>query len=411
VLSDAKGYVNDDFINRHYHNFSGACLNKTCLVCRMELAYQNQVNSFKSDFTHLKLHVESLNSFLPALERSFLVSRDLLELARQISERSQLLASSVDLETVNFPEPPPLVGIELNPGPKKKGGGIPNAPKIGKKLKKAMKSLTTSKPSPARIPQTTQMKGSSLSVQRTIAPLTVGYVAPRSHFSSGGKPMAGAVQDNTDGIKCKGCAMITQALSLNSSATTLAYGVYGGFGGIGQDRGYQPLSPNNIDPRLAALAQCYQYYAFRKLELTYVPMIGSSMVQATNQISSNSTLYVAIQKDYEAAVSKYTVITGGTGGSAASGGTLQTVLDTDPAFACSVWQPASLLFTHFGAELWETFPNSVETVNQRIQCALVAVLETVLGNSTTGAVTNPFGRFWVTYEIDFYVPGPPNASN
>jgi hypothetical protein len=298
-----------------------------------------------------------------------------------------------------------LVGIELNPGP-------PKAPKIGKKLRKAMKKLTVSAKAPARVPnQTTQMRGSSLSVQRTIAPLTVGYVAPRSHFSSGGKPMSGAVQDNKDGIKCSGCAMLNSALSISSSATTLAYGVYGAYGTIGTDRAYQPLSPNNIDPRLAALAQCYQYYAFRKLELTYVPMIGSSVTQATSQIASNSILYVAIQKDFEAAVSKYAVITGGTGGTTGSGGTLQTVLDTDPAFACSVWQPASLLFQHKGSELWETFPNSVETVNQRIQCALVAVIETVLGNSTTGATTNPFGRFWVTYEIDFYVPGPPNASN
>jgi hypothetical protein len=145
------------------------------------------------------------------------------------------------------------------------------------------------------------------------------------------------------------------------------------------------------------LASTYQWYAFRRIALKYVPFVATS---------TNGGLYLAIFKDPESAESLYDVSTPGvTGYNGANG---QNVMEIDPSVMTAVWQPAGLQFQHTGTELWETFPNGEEPTNSRIQAAMVCLLDAV---TLTVNTQTSYGRIWLEYEIDFYVPGPPSAQS
>jgi hypothetical protein len=185
---------------------------------------------------------------------------------------------------------------------------------------------------------------------------------------------------------------------LNSSSGATASTVNGGFGDIQPDQGFQVLTPNTIDPRLNALAQTYQYYAFRRIVVKYIPFVGTS---------TTGGLYMAISKDADGADSNFAVINNsGAAASTPSLGTRQNVMEYDPSVMTAVWQPSQLTFVHGGTELWQTFPNGEEPTNERIQACLVALLEASSLVSGTNTV-QVFGHVWLEYEVDFYVPGPP----
>jgi hypothetical protein len=161
------------------------------------------------------------------------------------------------------------------------------------------------------------------------------------------------------------------------------------------DRGYAVIAPTEIDPRLAAVSQTYQFYAFRRIILRYIPFVGTS---------TNGGLYMAIAKDTEQAEASFAVVGASTGDSV---GTPQDVLEYDPSLMTAVWQPAMLDFQHKGTELWETYPNGEEPTDKRLQASLVAIIEAVVTNTTPMI----FGHLWFEYEVDFYIPGPPLGAN
>jgi hypothetical protein len=244
-----------------------------------------------------------------------------------------------------------------------------------------------------------------MSIQRTAAPTAFGFVSPRAYFSVTGRPQAIADQDARSGIKIVGCALYNSYLTASNSQT-VAGNPMGAFNsGSNLGRAYSPLSPNNIDPRLTALVQCYQYYAFRRLKVYYIPMCGSSQVASSTVVGSNAIIYLAIGKDYEADAAAFSAV----GVASPSVGTVQNLMETDPSASSSVWQPLGLEFTHKGTKLWETFPNSEETFDARIQAALLGIVEG--GGITALAGLVQFGRLWIEYEVDLYTPGPPLGSN
>jgi len=155
------------------------------------------------------------------------------------------------------------------------------------------------------------------------------------------------------------------------------------------------IAPTEIDPRLAAVSQTYQFYAFRKLVLKYIPFVGTA---------TTGGLYMAIAKDTEQAEANFATIGPTTGGSA---GTPQDILEYDPSLMTAVWQPAELTFQHNGTELWETYPNGEEPIDKRLQAAIVLIVESVPAASTPAV----FGHLWLEYEVDFYIPGPPLGAN
>jgi hypothetical protein len=236
------------------------------------------------------------------------------------------------------------------------------------------------------------------------APSSIGYVANSNTFSISQNVQRQADQDWQNGVRCAGSALLNQLVYFYSTSYDAPVPLPNGYtGGLASSsaagRGWSYLAPNEIDPRLSALVSCYQYYAFRRLCLKYIPSVGTN---------TQGTLFLAIAKDPEEAVTLYTNI----GGSSSSpgAGTIQDVMDTDPSVATPVWQPAMLEFVHRGNKLWETFSNTEEPIVARLQAAFVALLQITI----TGSATPTFGFYgnlYLEYEIDLYVPGPPLAVN
>jgi hypothetical protein len=210
----------------------------------------------------------------------------------------------------------------------------------------------------------------------------------------GGSVQKVADQDDLNGVRARGCALLQRAVFVNPTVSSSVAGALDDSGSTGN--GTAVLTPNSVDPRLNALSQTYQYYAFRKLVLKYIPFVGTQ---------TTGGLYMAIGKDADQALANFEVATPGESGF--GGGTPQNVMEYDPSVMTAVWQPSQLTFQHTGTELWQTFPNGEEPTNERIQAVVVALAEGTFVSGTSQA----FGHLWLEYEIDFYIPGPPLASS
>jgi hypothetical protein len=285
-----------------------------------------------------------------------------------------------------------LIGIEPNPGPvtgKRLTNLVSNLLSSGggqQKKGKKNKQKRSSQNSSARPANTTKMSG---------VPAAFGMIAPRAYFGMRGVAQRLADQDSLNSVRAEGCALMSLGITTNPSA---ASNVTGGLNSpLIQNNGFLNITPSSVDPRLNALAQTYQFYAFRRLVLKYIPFTGTT---------TTGGLYMAIGKDADQVVENFSVVTPGVTGF--SGGTPQNVMEYDPSLMTAIWQPAALTFRHSGTELWQTFPNGEEPTNERIQASVVAIVE-----GTPDTVNSPktYGHLWLEYEIDFYVPGPPLSAS
>jgi len=224
-------------------------------------------------------------------------------------------------------------------------------------------------------------------------PAAFGFVAPRSYFRTSSVAQKTVQQDSKNSIRVHGCALYGSGVNVYS--TNAAVQEHGGFGTSAlPDRGYSVIAPTEIDPRLAAVSQTYQFYAFRRLVLKYIPFVGTS---------TTGGLYMGIAKDTEQAEANFALI----GSATPSSGTPQDVLEYDPSLMTSVLQPPGLTFQHTGTELWETYPNGEEPIDKKLQAAIVLIVETAITSGTPIV----FGHLWLEYEVDFYIPGPPLGAN
>jgi hypothetical protein len=224
-------------------------------------------------------------------------------------------------------------------------------------------------------------------------PAAIGYVQTNNSFTMSSSVQRNADQDWKNGVRCTGSALLNIPVYGQSSVTT---SFTGGLAGITAGKGYQFLAPTEIDPRLSSMVACYQYYAFRRICLKYVPNVGTS---------TTGTLFLGITKDPESAVALYANVGGTSSGT--TPGTASQIMDTDPSVGSTIWQPAALEFVHRGDKLWETYANSEEPIVARIQAAIIAILQV----ASTGTLSTLYGNLFLEYEIDLYVPGPPLAPN
>jgi len=292
-----------------------------------------------------------------------------------------------------------LVGVETNPGPTKsktKGSSVQ------KLVNQVVSSLATRNNSKSTRKRSGRKSGLAPGIRNDSArranniggvPAAFGFVAPRSYFNTSSTAQKMVQQDSKNSIRVHGCALYGSGVNVYSTNT--ASSEHGGFGTSSlPDRGYSLIAPTEIDPRLAAVSQTYQFYAFRRIVLKYIPFVGTS---------TTGGLYMAIAKDTEQAEANFASI----GSSTPSAGTPQEVLEYDPSLMTAVWQPAELSFQHNGTELWETYPNGEEPIDKRLQAAIVLIVE----SAVTSGVPLILGHLWLEYEVDFYIPGPPLGAN
>jgi hypothetical protein len=235
------------------------------------------------------------------------------------------------------------------------------------------------------------------------APASIGYIANQNTFSVSSTVQRLADQDPKNGVRCSGSALYGSPVQVYSDygmgGSAYPLGYTGGLSSVaaGKGRGLSYLAPGEIDPRLTALVSCYQWYAFRRICLKYIPYVGTN---------TSGTVFMAISKDPEEAGVLYTNIAGAA--ASPSAGTIQDVMDTDPSVANPVWQPSLVEFVHRGVKLWQTYSNTEEPIVERLQAAIVVLLQ-VSGVPVDTAYL--LGNLWLEYEIDLYTPGPPLAVN
>jgi hypothetical protein len=286
-----------------------------------------------------------------------------------------------------------LVGIEPNPGPaskatKKLVTSILNSGMVTQKKKKKKSTSTNRSAGASR----RNLNGVGAGNMLTSAPASFGFVAPKSYFRSSGNVQKLASQDARSGVRVEGCALFGSSINVLSTSSLTSNG---GFSGAGTaNLGFAFITPAATDPRLASIAQTFQWNAIRKMVVRWIPSTATT---------TSGTIFLGIAKDaYEASIA-YNAI----GAATPSAGTPQGVLDYDPSVMSTIWQSAMMDFSHTGTQLWETFGNDAEPVVERIQAAFVAIVSSAVASG----VNTGFGNLWVEYVWDFYVPGAPLGAN
>jgi len=288
-----------------------------------------------------------------------------------------------------------LVGIEPNPGPGKKGSKQLLSNLLSSL--KGKKRIAAEKKGKAKVRASKRnLNNVGASNMLTSAPASFGFVAPKSYFRTSANVQQLATQDPRSGVRVSGCALFGSPIqTFNATGSGASTNIGGGFAGSSSPSvAFAYLTPNSIDPRLAAIAETYQWNSLRRAVIRWIPSVATS---------TSGTIYLGISKDAYAASVSYASV----GSASPSPGNQQGILDMDPALMSTIWQPAMMDFVHRGTQLWETYSNTTEDVLERIQAALVCIVQSNLTINTTQF----FGNLWIEYEWDFYVPGPPQGSN
>jgi hypothetical protein len=285
-----------------------------------------------------------------------------------------------------------LVGIETNPGPNT-GKKNNNKSMVKKTLKGGVLAKREgTRTSLERGRKNRRSAALAESSMPTFAPAAIGAVVTTSEFAqSAGAAQKIADQDNTGSVRCTGVAVMTSACTAYTTNTGVSY--HGAFGtAAAPDVGTALLHPEYIDPRLGSVAENYEYYAFRKLNVTYVPFVGTQTAGG---------VYLGISKDPSQSIADFLQV-----GTAASSATAtQELMDIPNSKATSSWQAAACNIIHTGTELWKTFVGG-DPVVETIQAVLCGIIEA----TQTSGTLNLYGHFRVDYVCDFYNPIAPETS-
>jgi hypothetical protein len=224
---------------------------------------------------------------------------------------------------------------------------------------------------PRRAPGGRMPTGNSTTkVIKTFAPAAFGSIVPRSTFNFNGPAQHLSEYDSRGSLRVTG----TDLFSIPIAAPA---GGFGAFNASLIGPYWAPLSPATISPRLQAVEEMFQYYAIRRLRVTYIPSTSSATADS---------LALGYAVDYRISTAIATPTT-------------QQVIELSPAVLTTVWQPAAMEIKHTGTKSWECYLSS-ESVDQRFQGILAARL--AQGNVTGAVIT--YGYLFLEYDIDFYQP-------
>jgi len=124
----------------------------------------------------------------------------------------------------------------------------------------------------------------------------------------------------------------------------------------------------------------YQYYAFREVNLEFVPNLYPG------QTGSNNNMYMAILQDYDSAASNLTD----------DGGLPQKIAQIVPSVVFTAWKGATLTYKFNGKRLWETDVNGSDPE--------VYTQMTLCGGANSPLNTAIWADLRITYVVDFYIP-------
>jgi len=180
-----------------------------------------------------------------------------------------------------------------------------------------------------------------------------------------------ADQDPTGALRITGCDLFGVPVTASLSGSQFGLFAASALGGF-----WAAITPSTISTRVQAIEEMFQWYAIRKLQITYIPAVGSS---------TGGTAAFGYSTDWDLQTAIPTP-------------TLQQALELNPAMMTPIWQQQSMLMSHTGTRLFETYLSS-EPGENRVQGILTG---TGLGLTNT---TN-YGNLQFEYVIDFYQPSP-----
>jgi hypothetical protein len=157
-----------------------------------------------------------------------------------------------------------------------------------------------------------------------------------------------------------------------------------GFDDEGAYNGYYTgISPSTVSPRLTQYEELYQFYAFRKLLIEYLPFCASDTAVGVNL----GVLQNADDTDVEIAAP-----------------TVQQVMEFRPSMGGQAWQKMSMTYTHKGTKLWPTNSTGLDDSGPGLQALLICTLD---GNPVD---ETSYGKIRISGIIDFYRDTPPSST-
>jgi hypothetical protein len=182
-------------------------------------------------------------------------------------------------------------------------------------------------------------------------------------------------QDSTSSVRIVGTDLYQYPIQAGTGAVVTALPsttpIDAGFTGVYTS----PLSPSTISPRLSNIAACFEYYAFRDVQIMYIPNCGSATA-------------VSVALGYVADVDALPLTT--------PGFTQQTVLESPFCVMTPAWQSSTFRMKHTGTKLYQCDANQLEsydTAQGAFQCVLNGASANVL-----------YGQLYISYTLDLYLP-------
>lgn len=205
--------------------------------------------------------------------------------------------------------------------------------------------------------------------------------------------MSSDAQRGTDAGDCAsvrivGTDIALPSLGCNTTATNCVIQA-GGFSTVNT----QAFGPNVISVRLGRLAGMYCWYAFRKIEFTFLPLVGPADPGSTTSQSAAALAAVAVTQNSQAELSDFPT-------------TFQQVAEIDPSVVFTAWEGGSVCYRFNGTRLWSTSTgNSSLLLDQTDQLAISGRW------FNTPPTTTPLKThaIHVSFVLDLYRPQEPSA--
>jgi hypothetical protein len=211
------------------------------------------------------------------------------------------------------------------------------------------------------------------------APSAIGAILPRSSFTIGGGAQANSEYDSKNSIRITGCDLYSLPIQAGSITTGA------GFGGTATF--ISALTPGVISERVTAMASIFQWYAFRRVAVKYIPTCGSG---------TGVSLALGFSTDLAAANN--------------SAGTYapdqQEVMEFNPAVLTPVWVCAEMDIINRGSKCFQVSADAGDDPESSDSTHQGYLIASLLG-ATPSAV---YGQLWIEYTLDLYQPCPQQTS-
>jgi len=270
----------------------------------------------------------------------------------------------------------------------------PLSSRKGNKKSARRKKVKSSKKTSAMLSGPTRMVESKRQVTDTLLVSKSIPVSTSMGFSSSkwnflGPPSRTADFDSSQGIRIGGTALWgTLGYSGNAGIPMSSYCLnnYNGTGS-GVYSLYKPIGPQEVDARLAALASCFTFYAFRRVRFYYVPNVS-----ANTNLASNVSYALGVSDDSDDS-------------SAAQYFTPGQIMDVDPSAYFQSVLPTSFEYEHKGTRLWNCSTYNETDNLENYQLLLLGLSSLVVTAQPPSAFTS--GVLLMEYVVDLYRPTAP----